>query len=192
MPGHYLEHQLAGLEAAIMSARADPAAERAWSRALELCYGAGDPQAIGPQIARRARVLLEQGRPAEVPVLVDEVLGFQDEHGALYYTWLIDLAWLLVDLGREAEMQTTAGGGVWLEIAQAVVRHDFARAADELERCGFRADEAYARLRTAEALASEGRDAEARPHLERALAFYRSVGASTYVRRAEALLPASA
>jgi hypothetical protein len=52
--------------------------------------------------------------------------------------------------------------------------------------------EAYARLRAAEQLASEGRGVEAQPHLERALAFYRSVGASRYVRRGEALLPASA
>ena len=192
MPGHYLEHQLAGLEATIMTVRADPAAEAAWARALELCYVAGDPQAIGPQVARRARVLLEQGRPAEVRTLGDEILALQDEHGALYYTWLIDLAWLLVDLGREAEMQTIASGGVWLEIAQAIVRHDFAAAAEELERIGMRTDEAYARLRTAEELASEGRHPEAQPHLERALAFYRSVGASTYVRRAEVLLPASA
>ena len=192
MPGHYLEHQLAALEAAIMSARGDPAAEVAWASALELTYAAGDPQAIGPQIARRARVLLEQGRPAEVPALVDEILGLRDEHGALYYTWLIDLAWLLVDLGREEEMQTSASGGVWLEIGQTIVRHDFAAAADELERIGLRTDGAYARLRTAEKLASEGRNAEAQPHLEGALAFYRSVGASTYVRRAEALLPASA
>jgi hypothetical protein len=34
--------------------------------------------------------------------------------------------------------------------------------------------------------------AERAPQLEPALAFYRSVGASSYIRRAEMLLPASA
>jgi hypothetical protein len=51
---------------------------------------------------------------------------------------------------------------------------------------------AEARLRAAEALTAEGRSAEAQVQLEQALAFYRSVGATAYVRRAEALLRASA
>ena len=50
---------------------------------------------------------------------------------------------------------------------------------------GDAADAAYARLRAAEL---GGEAAQIGP----ALAFYRSVGASAYVRRAEALLPASA
>ena len=53
-------------------------------------------------------------------------------------------------------------------------------------------EEAYARLRAAEQLESQGRHAEAQTHLTRALAFYRSVGATAYVRRGEALLPTSA
>jgi hypothetical protein len=41
-------------------------------------------------------------------------------------------------------------------------------------------------------LVDAGRRAEAGGQLARALAFYRSVGATRYVGRAEALLPASA
>jgi hypothetical protein len=48
-----------------------------------------------------------------------------------------------------------------------------------------RTDEAYARLRAAE----EGGGTE---QLDRALEFYGGVAATAYVRRAEALLPASA
>jgi hypothetical protein len=192
MPGHYLEHQIAVVEAAVMSARGEPEAEAAWVRALQLAFKAGDPQAIGPPLALRARVLLDSGRPSDVKGLVDQVLMLQDEHGALYYTWLIELAWLLLDLGREAEMPTAARGGVWLEVSRAIVRGKLVEAADELERIGFRVDEAYARLRIAEKLASGGRHAEAKPQLDRALAFYRSVGADAYLRRGEKLLLASA
>jgi hypothetical protein len=61
-----------------------------------------------------------------------------------------------------------------------------------LSATDLRSEEAYVSLRAAEQFASAGRDSEAQPLLERALAFYRAVGASSYVRRGEALLPASA
>ena len=53
-------------------------------------------------------------------------------------------------------------------------------------------DEAYARLCAAESLAARGRRAEADEELHAALAFYRSVGATRFIREGEALLAASA
>jgi hypothetical protein len=53
-------------------------------------------------------------------------------------------------------------------------------------------DEADARLRAAEKHVREGRRADADAQLQKALAFYRSVGATAYVREAESLLAASA
>jgi hypothetical protein len=53
---------------------------------------------------------------------------------------------------------------------------------------GVPRDEADARLRAAEKLVGEGRRTEADEQLQSALAFYRSVGATRYVREAEALL----
>jgi hypothetical protein len=52
-------------------------------------------------------------------------------------------------------------------------------------------DEALARLRAADKLVADGRRAEADEQLGRALAFFRSVGATVYVREAEALLAAA-
>jgi len=57
---------------------------------------------------------------------------------------------------------------------------------------GAARSEALARLRAAERLVRDGRRAEADEQLQRALAFYRSVGATRYVREGEALLAASA
>ena len=51
---------------------------------------------------------------------------------------------------------------------------------------------AFADLRAAEQLVSEGRRAEADRHLQRGLAFWRSVGATRYVREGERLLAATA
>ena len=53
-------------------------------------------------------------------------------------------------------------------------------------------EEAFARLRRAEALVRAGRRAEADAQRERALAFYRSVRATAYIRQAESLFAASA
>jgi hypothetical protein len=52
--------------------------------------------------------------------------------------------------------------------------------------------EAYTRLRAAERLVAEGRRAEADAQLQHALAFFRAVGATPYVREGEALLARTA
>jgi hypothetical protein len=53
-------------------------------------------------------------------------------------------------------------------------------------------EEASARLRAAEAFVHDGRRAEADGELQRSLAFWRSVGATAYVREGETLLAESA
>jgi hypothetical protein len=105
-----------------------------------------------------------------------------------YFAALIDLGWLLHELDRPDLMQSEERGGVWADAGALIVRGEFASTADLLGEKGFHTEEAYARMRAAESLTGPARAAQ----LEPALAFYRSVGASSYVGRAEALLPASA
>lgn len=69
----------------------------------------------------------------------------------------------------------------WLEGAVAFARHDYLKSAELYAEIGSLPNEAYARLAT-------GTPTE----VARALEFYRSVGAKSFVERAEALLPASA
>ena len=78
------------------------------------------------------------------------------------------------------------------DAARAVLRGDFDEAADLFYEIGQLDDEADARLRAAEKLVQEGRRPEADAQLKKALAFYRSVGATRCVREAESLLAASA
>ncbi len=80
----------------------------------------------------------------------------------------------------------------WLDAAQAVAASDFRQAADVMAGIGSVPFEMFYRLRSAEALVAEGRRAEADEQLRPALAFYRGVGATGYVREGEALLAASA
>ena len=75
----------------------------------------------------------------------------------------------------------------WVEVVRAYAAADFAAAADTLREVGSKPDEAEARARAAEQLATEGRNAEAEEQRRRALDFYRSVGATHFAQRCEAL-----
>ena len=190
---HVLESASLGLQAAMALARGDALAGDYAQRALAHARRVKDPQSVGPALAGLARVLLEHGRPAEAMPLVDELLTLTDDEGApLYYSWLIDLGWLLHDLGRADPPPASGRAPAWTEACRLIARGELAAAAEVLAGTDLRSEAAFANLRVAESLADQGRHAEAQPHLERALAFYRAAGASGYVRRGEALLPASA
>lgn len=77
-------------------------------------------------------------------------------------------------------------------MALTILDEQYAVAAARLFELGHLPGEADARLLAAEQHARAGSRAEASAELDRALAFYRSVGATRYVREGEALLPASA
>jgi class 3 adenylate cyclase/tetratricopeptide (TPR) repeat protein len=191
--GHYLESSMLQMEAYMAGPRGDAAAAVDLAeRGLVHARAVKDPQVLGPALGRLAHVLVGVGRDDEAEPFLDELLTLTDERGAaLYYAWIIDLGWLLHDLGRQP-VRVLSRAAVWDEAANAIARGDLVGAADVLGTTDLRAEEAYARLRVAEELAGEGRHAEAQPHLERALAFYRAAGAGAYVRLGEALLPASA
>jgi hypothetical protein len=75
---------------------------------------------------------------------------------------------------------------------RAGLAHEYVDAADDLERFRDRPAEAGARMLAAERFVVDGRRADADLQLEKALAFYRSVGATRYVREGEQLLAKSA
>jgi hypothetical protein len=110
--------------------------------------------------------------------------------------WLGDIVVALRVLGMEAEIIESESLAPlktpWLVAASAYAAGNFSEAGDTYSSIGSRPDEAYARLRAAEALVLADRRAEANVELQHALAFWRSVGAMAYVREGEALLAASA
>jgi hypothetical protein len=152
---------------------------------------------VQPTLARAAFVFLSAGQEQGAEELLNEALAGFGALGQLGFS-VIDLSALaLVALafGREGEIRALIESepfqSPWIEAARAVVSGDFRRGADILEP-RHKARAAFLRLCAAEQLVAEGRRAEADEQLTPALAFYRSVGATRYVREGEALLAASA
>jgi hypothetical protein len=156
-------------------------------RALQLAQESGDPQNLDPALAFEARVMLATDRHAEAAKLLDELLA--GLAGRLLNPSLgVDLAVDMVALGRPAEVLDDAPPSPWLEAARAFVAGDPRRAAASYAEIGARPDEAYARLTAARRLLGDGRLAEGRTELDRALGFYREVGATTHLAAATELL----
>ena len=108
---------------------------------------------------------------------------------------IIEFAALTRALGRETELLAileTAPEVPWVVAARAVASGDWERAAAVLAEIECRPGEAYARLKAAEELVGAGRIRDAEAHLETALAFYREVGATHFIRLGEALRAPSA
>jgi hypothetical protein len=165
------------------------------TRGLELGRSIKDPQALFPALAFAARAFLGTDRN-RVGSLVSELLEEWQSHDLEFSgsdsEWPIDLVVALHALGRGNEfVEPNARARVptpWRRAAAFYASGEFREAADVYADIGARPEEAYARLRAAESLVSEGSRAEANAELQRSLAFWRSVGAAAYVREGEALL----
>ena len=187
---HYMQTIARQVQAEIMLGRGETERAVAESdRALAFARSAKDPQNLYPALAMNAHLLTLAGRHAEASGLADELMKLVAEREYLGNRWATALVFALDELGRPRDASTLlmqlANPTVWRKAALAYVEGDRVGAADILGEMGNHTDEAYARLRAAE----EGDGAEQR---DRALAFYRGVGATAHVRRVEALLPASA
>jgi tetratricopeptide (TPR) repeat protein len=155
-------------------------------KSVPLVRGLGDPQALVPGLTGAARVYAEAGRVEDARALVSEALA------SLPVSWaLIDIALVAESLGcAEAVEEHLAQSPPtrWKDAGLAALRGDFTGAADILDEIGDLELEALARLRGAERLLAESTRAEADEELQKALAFYRSVRATRYIREVEALL----
>ncbi len=187
---HYLESVARGILAEVLMGRGDEAGAIAESsRAVEFARSAKDPQNLYPALASRARLLAGVGRPQEAGDLLAELTTLLSERAYLPTAWVLDVAFAVEDLGRPVDTATLIFGQEprtrWLDAATAYARGERLAAAEILAEMGNPTDEAHARLRAAE-LGGQ------REQIPSVLAFYRGVGASALVRRAEALLAASA
>jgi class 3 adenylate cyclase/tetratricopeptide (TPR) repeat protein len=137
-----------------------------------------DPQVVGPVLAAHASVLLAVEDREQAGEVASEALRVPAYHYGAF-----DLAFVLHDLGRAGELERWLdglGSCPAADAGRAIARGDFHQAAEILAPTGNLADEAYARLRC-------GTEEDVR----RALEFYRSVGATRYVREGEAGLATS-
>jgi predicted ATPase/class 3 adenylate cyclase len=179
---HYMESVCRDTRALIRLARGDaPGAMADSERSLALGRSVADLQVLGPALAVRARVLVDGGELRAAGELLDEL---ETASFASRSAGTADFAFAAVAAGRRPRVFAAAReilSTPWTEAGDAVCRGDFARAAELYAGMGSSPDEASARL-------FSGEEAQVR----RALDFYRSVGATRWVREAESLLAASA
>jgi class 3 adenylate cyclase/tetratricopeptide (TPR) repeat protein len=173
----------------------DAGADQDSAVAFEFVQGSPDPQLLFPVLACRARVLVEIGRQEEAAPLIDDLLARWTSNPFTFASsWLAYAAPPIVALGRQKDLARAARKAplqtLWLEAALALA-DDPLGSATTYARIGSLAHEAHARLQGAELLAAAGRRDEARAELEPALEFFTRVGATRYVRAAEALLAKS-
>jgi class 3 adenylate cyclase/tetratricopeptide (TPR) repeat protein len=195
---HYMDLAALQVRALIRLAHGDEMGALADSEAVvEFARRVQDPQVFFPALAFHCRFLLAGGRRADATTVFDELVELlrSGKTGFLSH-WMPPFAVAAVELGRQGELEALIANARmptrWADAAAAYAADAYAEAAEIYADIGALPDEAHARLRAAEALVVAGRRADADAQLQQALAFYRSVGATAYIREAEGLFAASA
>ena len=192
---HYLEASAREIRAYLRVARGDrDGALDDYRRGLALARQIKDLQSLLPGLVASARGLALLGKIDEAQELAREAIELAGQHvenAAIF--------WVLNPVARQLGIQQQVRDLVerapetpWKEVALAGAGGNFGRAADLLAACGAPTFEAEARLWAAEELIEAGNRAAGEAELQRALTFYRKVGATRYVKQGEALLAASA
>lgn len=165
------------------------AARREADACLRFAREIEDPQTLLPHLAWHARVLAETGDAAGAAAEAAELLASVSTDSIEFWAPGIAIALDLLGQG-EAFLadEPPAPLRPWWDAAAALATGRYREAAERYREIGSLPDEAWARLRAGRALLAERRQADATAELERSLALWRSVGATRYVREAEALL----
>jgi tetratricopeptide (TPR) repeat protein len=164
-------------------------------RAIAAGRVANEPVSLSDALGFLLRAEVELGRTADAQETAEELLSYLTRGVGGTCMAPLRLAWAAASLGLAAEARGALNAlppyGRWLESARLVLDGRYGHAADLFVEIGSLPEEAYARIRAAERLTGEGRSQEADAQLQPALAFWRSVGATRYIREAEAILEAS-
>jgi class 3 adenylate cyclase/tetratricopeptide (TPR) repeat protein len=188
---HYMQQLAFQIRAAIRLAQGDPVAAAADAESgLRDARAIRDPQALHPALVTAAEIAFWTGDHAAAEVLLDEL----DMSERAVGTTVVRATLLCLDLGRAPSVpgrEDDPRRTPWSNAAHAIASGELVAAAGILESTGARTFVAAVRLRAAQRAAAEGRRQEAAELLAPALAFYREVGASAYVREAEAMLAAA-
>jgi tetratricopeptide (TPR) repeat protein len=167
-------------------------------RALEVVESFRDPQIVQPTLGMSSFIFLSIGEERRAAEVAADAIGHLRAMPQLAFAGveLHYLTWVALALGRAAEVSEVAErdpvDSGWLRAVRAIAESDLFGAAEIFDEMGALSAAAFYHLRAAEHLVAEGRRAEADEQLRPALAFYRSVGATRYVREGEALLAATA
>ena len=164
-------------------------------RAIELTRGGGSFQNVCDPLAVRARLHAELAELSDAARVADELLDIwtRTRSGSVH-AWVLDLWYAALCTGKEPQLQRGIEALYsipWLDATASLLRRDFDAAAPPLDSMGAAFPAALVSLWGAEWLVEQRRQPEANVHLERSLAFWRTVGATHYARRSESLLAAA-
>jgi class 3 adenylate cyclase/tetratricopeptide (TPR) repeat protein len=177
---HHLEPNIRWTRALVLFARGHEAtASSDVLRSIERARETKDKQLVSSALAVRLHLAIESARIDDAADVAREVLAGSARHAVRPPA--IDLARAAEVLGNADEVRAWVGriayDSLWTEAAIAILDGALGQAADVFFQIGSLPDEALARLRTREP-----------ENVRLALAFWRSVGATRYIREAEALL----
>jgi class 3 adenylate cyclase/tetratricopeptide (TPR) repeat protein len=188
---HYAEGIVRDARGSIRLARGDLAgAKEDKAFLLDQARRIKDPQRFLPTFAVAALTSFVLGDEQEARTLVAETLAIARENVEVMAA-ANHLNFVAGPLGAREELYELAKRsprGVWKELMLAGARGDLVRTADLYAEFGSPTYEALARFFAGQELIDAGERVEGEAELERALAFFRSVGASFFVRRGEAVI----
>ena len=177
----------------IREARGDAAGALAdHLRGVEVAREIQNPVYLAETLANCAATLAGQGDRDRALVMLHEVVGLTREHGmcsglAICGLFADELG-MADELGAAIEKAPGAEFRGWQDVFLLVLAGDLRAAAERFAAMGNATFEARQRLHAGERLLASGQRAAGDVELQKALAFYRSVGATFFVERAEALL----
>jgi len=164
--------------------------------ALAELRDSGDPQATWPCLVVEAKLARRLGSTARAESALDEVMDGMRAHESVGdpASWHSELAFELFEAGRggaSSEIVDRLSPSPWRDICNAVAERRFVEGADLLAATGEQPFQAEIRLVAARVLAAQGHQVEAAEQLEKARAFWSSVGATAYLREADELFAAA-
>ncbi|HEY5872685.1 MAG TPA: AAA family ATPase, partial [Gaiellaceae bacterium] len=177
---HHLEPNIRWTRALLLLARGHEAAASSDAlRSIERAHETKDQQFVLSALAVRLHFAIETAGIDDAAEAAREILAGPARHAVRPPA--VELARAAEVLGNADDVRAWVGriayDSLWSEAAIAILDGALARAADVFFQIGSLPDEALARLRTREP-----------ENVRQALAFYRSVSATRYIREAEALL----
>jgi len=186
------------VRATILLARGEPDAALAEARiATGLSRLAKDPQTLNNALACEANAALAVGDRSTASGFADELVETWATTGIRQPMELSIAPWVFRELGRDADLlyaleHEALGTTPWHEAARLIASGDLAEAADVFAGIGSVPDEAYARMRAAEALLAGADRTEADRQLGLALPVFAQLEARAWTAEAESLLAESA
>ena len=190
---HVQELTARQIRAAFLESRGDVAGALAdHVRAVELARGRDSGITLLVALPLAAAAYADHGELDEGRLLAAEIPSLVEEFGPI--PEMFPVALFAVELGilddLRAALETRRGltETAWHRAIDLALAGDLNGAADVMASTGNLTREAYARRRAGIRSIAEGRLTDAGPELERAVTFYREVGANYYVHEAEKLL----